>query len=139
MNVPARVLMIDDEPLFVEGYRLELELDGYDVRLVTTVDAALDYLATEGRETDCVVLDLMMLPGSRFRLEDTRGGLHTGVPVAKWVRQNHPHIVVIVLTNLADDEAARDLGGDITFLRKPEVLPFELAAQLRQRLAERGD
>ena len=59
--------------------------------------------------------------------------------VAKWVRQNHPHIVVIVLTNLADDEAARDLGGDITFLRKPEVLPFELAAQLRQRLAERGD
>ena len=54
----ARVLIIDDEAHLRLLYRLELELDGYDVLEVSTGNEALNLVDQE--KVDAVVMDLWL-------------------------------------------------------------------------------
>jgi len=55
---PARVLVVDDEPLMLSMMRRVLEAEGYDVAVAPEGYAALDILRSEA--IDLVILDVMM-------------------------------------------------------------------------------
>lgn len=54
----SRILIVDDDPDFVEILRLILEGQGYDVGTASTVDLALQSMAE--RIPDIVLLDMMI-------------------------------------------------------------------------------
>ena len=58
MPSPAKVLVVDDDPDFVEYTRIVLESQGYEVRTAATVDLALHLMRQE--KPDVALLDVMM-------------------------------------------------------------------------------
>jgi len=119
-SVPARVLLIEDEPGIVDFVRRGMEAEGF------SVEAALD--GTEGERLalsgsfDAIVLDLM-LPG------------RAGLDILASVRRTKPTIPVIVLTargEIEDRVAGLDAGA-VDYLVKPFSLA-ELVARVRAQL-----
>src|ERR1039458_6192270 len=119
-SVPARVLLIEDEPGIVDFVRRGMEAEGF------SVEAALD--GTEGERLalsgsfDAIVLDLM-LPG------------RPGLDILASVRRPKPTIPLIVLTargEIEDRVAGLDAGA-VDYLVKPFSLA-ELVARVRAQL-----
>ena len=76
---PARILVVEDEPNIAMGLRANLEVEGYDVAVAPTGEAALQQ--AQARHPDLLILDLM-LPGiDGYTVLDTlrRGGLQAPV------------------------------------------------------------
>jgi two-component system, OmpR family, response regulator len=118
--VPARILLIEDEPGIVDFVRRGLEAEGF------AVEAELEGIAGERlalRESfDLIVLDLM-LPG--------RGGMD----ILASLRQARPGLPVIVLTARGEIEDRVDGldAGAVDYLVKPFSLA-ELVARVRAQL-----
>lgn len=55
---PGKILVVDDDPDFVEYTRIVLESQGYEVRTAATADLALDLMHQE--KPDVALLDVMM-------------------------------------------------------------------------------
>ena len=111
-----RVLVVEDEPSFVEALRISLTREGYEV------DAAVDgkggVEAFRARKPDVVLLDLM-LPGL------------SGLDVLRAIRRDSavPVIVVSAKESEADIVAALELGAD-DYVTKPYSVR-ELIARVR--------
>lgn len=58
MPSAGKILVVDDDPDFVEYTRIVLESQGYQVRTATTVDQALQLMRQE--RPDVALLDVMM-------------------------------------------------------------------------------
>jgi len=58
----TRVLVVEDEQHLANGLRFNLEVEGYEVEVVDTGEAALELLTAPDAHYDMVVLDVM-LPG----------------------------------------------------------------------------
>jgi DNA-binding response OmpR family regulator len=118
--VPARVLLVEDEPGIVDFVQRGLEAEGF------VVEAALEgiegeRLALRG-SFDAVVLDLM-LPG------------RSGLEILASLRKAKPTMPVIVLTargEIEDRVAGLDAGA-VDYLVKPFSLA-ELVARVRAQL-----
>jgi DNA-binding NtrC family response regulator len=102
--VPARVLIVDDEPRIGDLLRQHLIIQGYLVETTTTGAAAV--AAIRRRSPDVVLLDLNM-PGTL----DGRAVL----------RAIGGHVPVIVVTGINDAEDARATlqAGAFDFISKP--------------------
>jgi DNA-binding response OmpR family regulator len=119
-GVPARVLLVEDEPGIVDFVRRGLEAEGF------AVQSALD--GVEGERLalaggfDVVVLDLM-LPG------------RSGLEVLAAIRRARPALPVIVLTarGEVEDRVAGLDAGAVDYLVKPFSMA-ELIARLRAHL-----
>jgi DNA-binding response OmpR family regulator len=110
------ILVVDDEPRIAQLARDYLEHAGFEVRIASTGDAALD--AIRRRPPDLVVLDLG-LPGL------------DGLDVTREIRRDS-NLPVIVLT-ARDDELDKLLGlelGADDYITKP-FSPRELVARVR--------
>jgi len=117
MTTPIHVLVVDDEErirtmlrryLVDEGFTVSAAADGAEMRLVL-----------DRQKVDLVLLDLMM-PG-----ED-------GLSVARFLRQHHPLLPIIVLTgkgDLIDRVAGLEAGAD-DYVAKPFHLR-EILARIR--------
>jgi two-component system response regulator RegX3 len=95
-----RVLIVEDEPSFVEALRIALEREGYDVE--ATVDGRQGLDAFRRGRPDVVLLDLMLpgLPG----LDVLRAiRLDSAVPVVVVSAKDHESDVVTGLELGADD------------------------------------
>ena len=113
---PPRLLLVDDDEDLAAMLREYLELQGFEVRSVTTGEAALAHAAAE--QTDLIVLDVM-LPGI------------SGFDVLKKLRETL-NVPVIMLT-ARGEEPDRILGllqGADDYLAKP-FNPLELAARIK--------
>ena len=110
-----RILVVDDDPDVRLMVRAVLEAEGYGVDTADDGYAALR--AVDGKEPDCVVLDVMM-PGmdGHAVLNRIRGGVRSTLPV-------------VMLTAAAGDDQAWQAWteGVDYFLAKP----FEPAELLR--------
>ncbi len=82
----ARILIIDDEKVIREGVERALSNRGYHIAKAEDGDRGLMLLKEQ--EFDIVLTDLMM-PGL------------DGFAVLDWIRQNQPHVQVIVITGFA--------------------------------------
>ena len=132
MNVPIRILVVDDEPPISKLLRTALGAQGYEVVEAETGAAAL--IALRAGKIGLIVLDLG-LPGmdgfeliTRIRAAQADGGM-----------------VPIVVLSSRDDEAGKvralDLGAD-DYVTKPfgaEELLARIRAALRHRLQQGGE
>ena len=102
----GRILVVDDEPIIREVLAALLGGSGYDARMTTTGEEALEELTRE--EYDAVLLDLM-LPG--------RDGLDT----MKAILSRDPDQVVIMVTAYATVETAVSAirAGAFDYIQKP--------------------
>jgi two-component system, OmpR family, response regulator QseB len=112
-----RILVVEDDPILLDGLREGLKLSGFVADGVTTVADATEALAT-GR-FDAVVLDRMLPDGS-------------GLDVLRGIRQMGNRIPVLLLTakdEVGDRIDGLDAGAD-DYIGKPFDLD-EVAARLR--------
>ena len=115
----ARVLIVEDEPAYVDALEVALAREGFDVR--SGVDGGSGLTAFRELEPDLVLLDLM-LPGV------------SGLAMLRTIRvvSAVPVIVVSAKDAEADVVAALELGAD-DYLRKPYSVR-ELVARIRVAL-----
>lgn len=118
-TVPARVLVIDDEPQIRKFLEISLRAQSYAVDLADTGQAGLDALAVRG--ADIVVLD-MGLPD--------RDGLAVLRELRQWSQV--PVIVLTVRSGEAEKVAALDAGAN-DYVTKPFGVQ-ELMARIRALL-----
>ncbi len=117
------VLLVDDEQEFVETLAERLRLRDFGSDVALNGEEALHVVRageTHAMAPDVMVLDLRM-PGI------------DGIEVLKRVREEFPHIQVIVLTGHGsdkDEEEVRRLGA-FAYMRKPVVME-ELVKTLHQ-------
>lgn len=101
-----RILLVDDDPLVLAGFREILTREGYDVTAVISGQEAIERL--EQQTYDVVLTDLLMPRVS-------------GLDVLRSCRERHPESVVIVVTGYASVRSAVEalrLGAD-DYLIKP--------------------
>ena len=124
-----KVLIVDNEPKFMEPYLTELAFREIHTVLLENVKDACDYFDKNYNEIDCVIMDLMMPGDGLFSENDTEGGLITGHLVVKRMQSAEPKMPIILLTNKPKsiDIKGAVSGGTIRYMYKPDTLPFELA------------
>ncbi len=100
------VLLVDDEPSVLFGYRKFLEKAGYETAEAGTLKEAR--AAFEGNRFDAVLLDMNLPDGS-------------GVDYVPELRAGFPDIAIVVITGVGNVPAAVDAlrGGADNFLTKP--------------------
>jgi DNA-binding NtrC family response regulator len=105
-KIPIDILIVDDEPDFVEMLSLRLEDAGHRVRTAHDGDAGLAALTKAA--CDVVILDIRM-PGK------------DGITVLKAIKTDHPLVEVILLTGHGTvDTAVEGLKiGAFDYVQKP--------------------
>jgi DNA-binding NarL/FixJ family response regulator len=104
---PIRVLLVDDEPMFIEAVTALLEHDGR-VRVVAATDNGADALALAGREHPDVALVDLAMPGM------------DGFEITRQLTAGDPAVRVVVVSGLAraTAEPAAVEAGARAFLLK---------------------
>lgn len=126
-----RILIVDDEPDICEILRFNLEMEGYDVFVAEGADEGQEIiiknLAT-GKQTDLILLDVMMTPKSGFQW-------------AFELKQNHltSHIPIIFCTakTLEEDLLQGFALGSDDYICKPFRIS-EVKARVKAVLRRAG-
>jgi two-component system alkaline phosphatase synthesis response regulator PhoP len=119
------ILVVEDEQHLAFGIKYNLEAEGYDVTTAGDGPSALRMIEDDPRDTDLVILDLM-LPGM------------SGYAVCETLRQKGNDVPVLMLsarTLVEDRIRGYDVGAD-QYLEKPFELE-ELLSMTRNLLARR--
>ncbi len=108
-----RILIIEDDQIFLRPLQRTLEVEGYEVLVVTSGEDALDLLKND--DADLVLTD-KRLPGM------------DGVDVVRRIKAEHPDLAVVVMTAYGTIESAVEAMrlGAADYL----VKPFEAAEVL---------
>ena len=115
----ARILLVEDEPVFVDTLRFQLQREGYDVRVAPDGTTAL--AAVQRTKPDLVLLDLI-LPGL------------DGMEVCRRIRAetSTPIIMLTARTGLGDKVTGLEAGAD-DYVTKP-IQMRELFARIKAAL-----
>lgn len=112
-----RVLVVEDDPMLVDGLTVGLGLAGFTVDAVSSCEDAAT--ATRAQRYDAIVLDLMLPDGSGLDvLAELRGA-----------KDSTPVVLLTARDQVADRISGLDAGAD-DYMGKPFDLD-ELAARLR--------
>lgn len=114
----AHVLLVEDDPSIADMYRVQLEHDGYVVRVATTGELAFTSLVD--REPDVVLLDLLLPDRSGF---EVLAALNERFP-------SHPPVVI--LSNYGEPsmmDRGRSLGA-VDYLVKSRVTPADISERI---------
>ncbi len=112
------IILVEDEPLVRNFFGLVLRRAGYHVFEADNADMAKAY-ASNGHHVDLLMTDYQM-PGMN------------GVQLARWFRQKHPEIPVLVVTSLPD-VATMDAMYHATFVcRAKPILAHELLGTVEE-------
>jgi DNA-binding NarL/FixJ family response regulator len=131
----VRVAIADDSALIREGVARVLEANGFEV--VAQVGDAIDLMMTlanaeDAKRPQVVVIDIRMPP------------THTdeGVRAARRIREAHPGVGVVVLSQHAEPEYAMELLGEGTdgvgYLLKDRIADIDDFAASVRRVAQGG-
>ena len=108
-----KILIVDDEPDFLEVMRTRLEANDYEVATAANGEKALDYVKND--KPDAVLLDILM-PGI------------DGLEVLRRIRKMDDSLPVYIITAFSTDErfkAANKLGAS-GFIVKTDDLAKEV-------------
>ncbi len=114
------VIVVEDDAAIAMGLRINLEKEGYDVRLATNGEAALESI--RGAKPDLVILDVMLPNMNGFEVLQTLRREGFGMPV----------IVLSARTGEIDKVTGLELGAE-DYVAKPFSLA-ELLARVRAAL-----
>jgi DNA-binding NtrC family response regulator len=103
---PARILIVDDEPIVGERLKAFLVKDGYRVEIFVDPKQAMARL--ENERFDIVVTDIRM-------------GELSGIQIMERVIERSPGSIVVIITGYATIELAREslAKGAFDFIAKP--------------------
>lgn len=123
---PARVLIVDDDPIIADSLAEFLARDGYDVTTCATGDEAVATIEDADPNAFQVVICDLSLPGM------------SGIDTLRAVNDLSPETVVIMLTGYGTIESAVETIklGAVDYLTKPVVddeLRMSLEKALRQQ------
>ncbi len=123
----AKILVVDDDPDFVEAMRLTLEPHGYTVASAANGDEGLARLASES--PDLVILDVIM------------SSVLDGLQMSRRMQENpkHKRIPILMVTSIANTDYAAlfptdeyiSIDGFLSKPVAPAVLLERVAALLR--------
>ena len=116
----VRVLLVDDQVLFVDSLKIVLETNAADIEVVGvtyTAEEAIELL--EKRKPDIVLLDIRM-------------PTMDGVEATRIIHREYPGVKVIILTTFDDDDYVYEAlqFGAVGYLLK-DMPPNELIAAIR--------
>jgi CheY-like chemotaxis protein len=107
---PARILILDAEPVVRSVVASILQSDGYMVDQAATVPAALDLV--KSKDTD-LLLTNVYLPGI------------TGREAIEMFKQKYPDLPVLIVSGLPDSELIQEWAGRVGF----DMFPKPFAAK----------
>jgi DNA-binding NtrC family response regulator len=115
----SRILVIDDEPKMTTLISSSLEEDGHDVDTAATGKEAMEKLRTDS--FDLVITDIKLPPPD-------------GMEIQKWLGENHPETIVVMMTAFGTVETAVTAlkRGAADYLIKP--FPLDELLLLTSRL-----
>jgi len=119
----AKILLVDDDKVFCDMYKLRLEASSYDVVIVEDGEKAL--VSAMKEKPDIILLDVMM---PKINGLDTLDILKS-TPETK-------NIPVIILTALLKDvnEARGLMAGAAGYLVKSEVTPAQVVEKIEDTI-----
>lgn len=125
MSEDINILVVDDEPMFLQLYQLHIQRTGYQVCTAENGLQAWDILSDPSRSIDLIISDVQMPDLDGYGL-------------CRRVRENPathntPFIFVSGLVTLEEKLKGYAAGGD-DYLTKP-VIPEELVQKIRHTLA----
>ena len=128
------ILFIDDEKRYSQIYKEELELSGYKVVYFNDVADSLDFFNKNYENILVVILDIMMPPGKKFKLEDTEYGLRTGIKLYELIREKSPEIPVIIFTNVTEENVIKKFQKEkqCFYILKENFFPSELVEEIQK-------
>lgn len=114
MESKKRILLVDDEPDFVELIRHRLQINGYEVTAAPDGKEALEMLKKE--KFDAVLLDILMPQMD-------------GLTTLKMIRRRNKDLPVFMLTAHSDDERFKQANqsGASGFIMKTADLQKEIS------------
>ncbi len=116
----SKILIVEDEESILQGLRLNMEIEGYEVEFATDGEMALKVF--EDFKPDLILLDLM-IPG------------YSGFEVCRIVRKKDPFVYIIMLTAKSDEPSkvtGLEMGAD-DYVTKPFSI-LELLARVKAGL-----
>jgi two-component system C4-dicarboxylate transport response regulator DctD len=114
-----RVMLVDDDPGFVETFGALLRFEGYAVIAESTYNSAREYLSTHS-PPDVLITDITI-------------GSSNGWELVRYANQYQPGLPVVVITGLADLHIAKWEYFHTPVFLKP-FDPDELFDYLRRHL-----
>jgi len=111
-----KILVIEDDPILLDAYKIKLENEGFVFMKAITVDEGMKSINTE--KPDLVILDIM-LPGDK-----------NGFDALEEIRKNPllENMPVIILTNLETEEStAKSIGAYAYFIKSNTQLETVIA------------
>jgi len=120
-----KVGVVEDDIAISQMYRLKFEAEGFEVETAENGRVGLEML--ESFKPDILLLDLMMP-------EMNGDEMLTQLRKKSWGKD----IVVIILTNLGEEEAPKSLKElrVHSFIVKAEMTPKQVAEKVKQALSE---
>ena len=123
-----RVLIIEDEDIFIEMFGDKLKQEGFEV--VPAKNGRWGLKEAEKGGFDCILLDMMMPAMNGYEaIQELRANVNT------------KNIPIIILSNSALDsevKKAMDLGAD-AFHVKTQITPGEVAEEVKELIKKRGE
>lgn len=115
-----RILLVDDQPLFVASLKMSLESYGDDISIVG--------IAKNGKEAIALAQEL----SPEIMLMDVHMPEMNGVEATGQIKKINPSIKIIILSTYDEDEYVKDalLQGAVGYLLK-DISPTELIAAIR--------
>ena len=115
-----RILLADDQPLFVESLRMSLESYGDDISIVGIAKNGSEAVTLAGELSPEIILMDVHMP------------VMNGVEATGLIKKKNPSIKIIMLSTYDEDEYVREAlrHGAIGYLLK-DISPTELIAAIR--------
>ncbi len=117
------IVIIEDDPVISQMYRMKLESDGFSVHVATNGKDGIAIV--EKVKPDLILLDMQM-PGMN------------GDEALSEIRKHDwgKHIPVIILTNLGEEEAPKHLRslGIESYIVKADLTPRQVVDRIKQTL-----
>ena len=135
MNSKKKILMVDDHPLIIEGYKNVLNNSSSDIKY-SIIDTANDLSLALSRiqnaisPYDLVCLDMNLPPAEEVEL-------YSGEDLGTYLRKNYPDIKLIVLTMQDNNFRLYNILKNINpegFLIKKDIRPINLIEAFNQVL-----
>jgi len=126
-----KILLVDDEPSYVEALTATLESNG--IECITARNMTEGIEALQKHDLSAVVTDVMMPPGPSFSHVDAN---ECGFQFIEHVQENWPRLPIVCLSVIADQAKIRFLARRrVRYLRKGET-PLSTAVEVITAVAE---
>jgi CheY-like chemotaxis protein len=129
------VIYIDDEADTEKMKSIFEMLEDNDIKIIPVVyvNEALSKIRTNSKIIDLIILDLIMPPYNFYKLEETNGGISTGIRLLEDIRKEFVKIPIIIVSKNNKKYYSSDIikkYNVLTYLEKP-ITAYRLAQEIK--------